>query len=174
MTEERFQTEPALWRSVARGAACGLAIGVVIELIGLAGDNHPSPVLALGIPVACVMLLQLVRASAAELPPPEPAAHQPSGTTPEYFVRLRQLERRLESASRDPSNFEWTIRPMLAQLAAERLQYKRGINVRHEPERAREVVGEQLWQIMISTPDTPIQLVSPTRLRELVQAISRI
>jgi hypothetical protein len=173
MTEDRFATEPALWRSVIRGAAVGLGVGIVIELIGLLSHSPPSPVLALGAPVASLALLQLVRAGVAETPPPEPIP-QSSGTTPEYFVRLRQLERRLDRASTDPSNFEWTLRPMLARLAAERLRYKHGIDVHREPTKAREVVGEQLWQILIVTPDTPIQPVSPAWLRELVQAISRI
>lgn len=173
MTGESFATEPALWRSVGRGAAVGLLIGLVIELIGTLSHAQPSPVLVIGTPVACLALLQLVRASVAEMPPSEPVT-APSASTPEYFVRLRQLERRLDRASRDPLNFEWTLQPMLAQLAAERLRYKHGINLHREPDQAREVVGEQLWQIMTTPPNTPTQRVNPHRLRELVEAISRI
>ncbi|MFL6164140.1 MAG: hypothetical protein ACJ74U_18210 [Jatrophihabitantaceae bacterium] len=173
MTEDRFGTEPALWRSVGRGAALGLAIGAALELICLLSHIPSSPVLILGMPVAGLALLQLVRSSISETPPPEPVT-QPIVIRPEYFVRLRQLERRLDSASRDPSNFDWVVRPMLAELAADRLKYKHGINFHREPAKAREVVGEQLWQIMITSPDTPIQPVSPARLRELVQAISHI
>lgn len=172
MTEERFVTEPRLWRSVGRGAALGLAIGIVIELIGLLVHAETSPVLLLGLPVAVLALLQLVRASVHEPPPPDQVT-EPSAVRPEYFMRLRQLERRLEGACSDPSKFEWSLRPLLAELAVERLSSKHGINFRHEPQTAREVVGEQLWQIM-TTSDTSSQPVRPAQLRELVQAISRI
>jgi hypothetical protein len=174
MTEDRFATEPALWRSVGRGAALGLAIGIAIELIALLGHSETAPVLVLGVPIAVLALLQLVRASITETPPPDPVTEpRPTVVRTEYFARLRQLERRLDSASTDPYKFEWSIRPMLAQLAAERLDHKHGISFHRESARAREVVGEQLWQIM-TTSDTPIQPVNPARLRELVQAISRI
>ena len=173
MTEDRFVTEPALWRSVGRGAIVGLAIGVVLELISLLGHTGGSPVLLVGMPVACVLLLQLVRAGTAELPMPD-QVDQPSAASSEYFVRLRQLERRLDRACQDPANFEWAVRPMLAQLAAERLQSKHGVSVGREPAHARELVGEQLWQIMTIAPNTPGPPVTPARLRELVQAIGRI
>jgi hypothetical protein len=172
MTEDRFVTEPALWRSVGRGAAVGLGIGIVLELIGLLIHAATSPVLLLGLPVAVCAMLQLVRASIHETPLPEPMTER-TAVRPEYFMRLRQLERRLEGACSDPSKFEWSLRPFLADLAAERLSSKHGINFQHEPAKAREVVGEQLWQIM-TTSDTQTQPVKPAQLRELVQAISLI
>lgn len=173
MTEDRFSTEPALWRSVGRGAALGLAAGIVIELIGLLLHAETAPVLVLGLPVAVLALLQLVRASIYETPPPDPVV-EPIAVRPEYFIRLRQLERRLDSATGDQAKFEWSLRPMLVQLATERLRHKHGITVEREPAKARAVMGEQLWQIMTTSPDTPSQPVSPARVRELVQAIGRI
>jgi hypothetical protein len=174
MTEDRFATEPALWRSVGRAAALGLGIGLVIELIAVLSHTATAPVLVLGAPVAVLALLQLVRASITEALPPDPGTEpRPTVVRTEYFSRLRQLERRLDSACTDPSKYEWSVRPMLAQLAAERLDHKHGISLHRDSARAREVVGEQLWQIM-TTSDTPSQPVSPARLRELVQAISRI
>ncbi len=173
MTGDQFVAEPALWRSVVRGAGCGLAIGAVLELVNVVGHISASAVVLIGMPVACLVLLQLFRASIAEPPPPPESFDQASTSTPEYFIRLRQLERRLDRACHDASNYEWSVRPMLVRLAAERLHAKHGVSVQREPEHARELVGEQLWQIM-TAPDTPSQPVNRTRLRELVQAISRI
>jgi hypothetical protein len=173
MTGEEFVTEPALWRSVARGAVLGLAIGGVLELINHFGDTQASVVPLIGMPVVCLVLLQVFRASIAEPPPPE-LADQSSASMPEYFLRLRQLERRLERACHDASDYEWTVRPMLAQLAAERLHFKHGVSVHRESARAREVLGEQLWQIMTIAPEGSDRPVTPSRLHELVQAISRI
>lgn len=173
MTDDRYVTEPALWRSVGGGAAIGLAIGAVLELISVFGNTGGSPVLLIGMPVVCLVLLQLVRAGIGETPPPDPVG-QPSQPRVEYFVRLRQLERRLDRACHDPSSFEWTVRPMLAQLAAERLQAKHGVSVHREPAHARELMGEPLWQIMTTAPVPPSQPIDQARLRELVQAISRI
>jgi hypothetical protein len=171
MTGE-FASEPALWRSVGRGAGCGLAIGGVLELINMLGHTGGSPVLLVGMPVVCLVLLQFVRAGVAETPLPDPV-RQPNESRSEYFLRLRQLERQLDRACADPANFEWTVRPMLARLAAERLHVKHGISVYRDPAHAREILGERLWQIMIP-PDAPSQPINPARLRELVQAIGRI
>jgi hypothetical protein len=173
MTSDEFVTEPALWRSVGKGALCGLAVGVALELINLFAHAGGSPVLLVGMPVACLVLLQLVRAGVPETPPPDPVPGA-SSVRSEYFARVRQLERRLDRACADPSNFEFLVQPMLVRLAAERLQAKHGISVYRHPAHAREIVGERLWQIMTTSPDTPSQPVNPARLRELVQAISRI
>jgi hypothetical protein len=174
MTADEFVAEPALWRSVGKAALCGLVIGVVLELINLFAHADGSPVLLVGMPVACLVLLQLVRAGAAEAPLLLDPATGSSPVRSEYFVRLRQLERRLDRACADPANFDWSVRPMLVQLAVERLQAKHGVSAYRDPARAREIVGERLWQIMTTSPDTPSQPVSPAWLRELVQAISRI
>ena len=173
MTTDEFVSEPALWRSVGKGALCGLAVGVALELINLFAHAHGSPVLLVGMPVACLVLLQLVRAGISEPPMPDPVT-EPSSVKSAYFTRLLQLERQLDRACADPANFDWTIRPMLVRLATERLQAKHGISVYRHPAHAREIMGERLWQIMTTSPDTPSQPVSPARLRELVQSISRI
>jgi len=173
MSTDEFVTEPALWRSVGKGALCGLAIGAALELINAFSHAGGSPVLLVGMPVACLVLLQLVRAGIAESQPPDPVT-APSSVNSKYFSRLRELERRLDRACADPANFDWVVRPMLVQLAAERLQAKHGISVYRHPAHAREIVGERLWQIMTTSPDTPSQPVDPVQLRNLVQAISRI
>jgi len=173
MTVDRYVSQPALWQSVGRGAALGLAVGVVLELISVFGHTGGSPVLLIGMPVACLVLLQLVRAGVGEPPPPEPIS-QAKPIRVEYFDRLRQLERRLDRACQDPSVFEWTVRPMLIQLAADRLQAKHGVSVHRNPAHARELLGESLWQIMTIAPEPTSRPVDQARLRELVNQISRI
>lgn len=172
MTEDRFVTEPALWRSVGRAAVVGLLVGAALEVLGLLTHTATSPVLLFGLPLAAVVLLQLVRVSITDLPPPD--RPQAAAGSPERFHQLRSLERKLDAASRDPATYDWSVRPMLAELSAERLYYRHGIRIENEPERARKIMGEQLWQILTTSPGTPIPPATPARLRELVQAISRI
>ncbi|HTZ45395.1 MAG TPA: hypothetical protein VMB79_16160 [Jatrophihabitans sp.] len=170
MTGSHFVTEPALWRSVGRAALAGLLVGGALEAIGLLAHVATSPVLLFGMSVAGLVLLQLVRVSVTDLPPPEPVRVPPAGT-PERFHQLRALERRLDAACRDPANYDWSLRPMLVQLTADRLAHRHGIRIEDEPARARELLGEQPWQLLTTPPSRP---VSRARLHELVQAISRL
>src|SRR6185437_3606273 len=108
VSTDEFVTEPALWRSVGKGALCGLAVGVALELINLFAHAGGSPVLLVGMPVACLVLLQLVRAGVPETAPPDPVPGA-SSVRSEYFARVRQLERRLDRACAGPSNFEFLV-----------------------------------------------------------------
>jgi len=171
--DEGFRTEPLLWRSVGKAAVLGLVIGALAMLIAHLSDTPAAPVLVVGLPPLALMLLQLVRVSIVELPPRE-RAPVPIVPVAEYFVRLRHLERRLERASKDVADFDWNLRPLLARLAAERLEHRHGIRIRTEPEKARQIVGEQLWQILTTSPQAMVGPTGPDRVRELVAAISRI
>jgi hypothetical protein len=122
------------------------------------------------------VIVQLVRIGIADVLPPMVVTEPESGT-PEYFVRLRQLERRLELATRDSADFDWSLRPMLAQLAADRLNHRHGILFMTQPVRAREIVGEELWEIMRPPENqtgTPTRPISRQRVDELVSQIERI
>jgi len=173
MSDEQFRTEPLLWRSVGKAAALGLAIGGLGLLVARLSDTQAAPVLVIGLPPLALMLLQLVRVSIVDLPPPQ-RAPVPIVPVTEYFIRLRHLERRLERASKDVTDFDWNLRPLLARLAVERLEHRHGVRIRTEPDKARQIVGEQLWQILTTSPQAMVGPTGPDRVRELVAAISRI
>ena len=168
-----FTINRAMWKFVGRGLLLGAAVGIVFTFVDVKFRLNQPVVLALGAPIVIGTLIQLVRLGVADTPPPL-RTPPPPAAVPEYFMRLRQLERRLEVAADDPADYEWSIRPMLAQLAADRLVYRHGIRYQTQPDRARQIVGEQLWEIMTPPLQAPIRSVDRARLTDLVSQIERI
>ena len=170
----RFAAHRPTWRAVALGAGAGLALGLLVILLGALFHRSPPIIPTVGLPAAIGALLQLVRATQHEMLPPEQLPAGVATRTASYALRLRQLERRLQAASLDGAKFDWGLRPLLAQLAAERLRYRHGITIRREPETARAMLGEQLWQMINGRSDEPSPPLSRQQLTTLIQAIEAL
>lgn len=83
------------------------------------------------------------------VPPPEPA---PAIVRPEPaddgLLLLTTLESRLSWGAADPYRFRERVRPELVALASDLLRTRRGVDLRSQPEQARHLLGEPLWQLM--------------------------
>jgi hypothetical protein len=170
----RFAAHRPIWRAAALGAAFGVALGLLSVLVG--GLLHHGPPISptVGVPTAVGALLQLVRATQHQMQLPEPTPVGLEARTASYALRLRQLERRLQAASVDGAKFDWGLRPMLSQLAAERLRHRHAITIRREPETARAMLGEQLWQMIDGQSDQPSRPLSRQQLTALIEAIEAL
>jgi hypothetical protein len=169
-----YTVDRAVWRSVALGAALGLGVGAILSWLGVVLHRGPAVALTLALPASCGALLMLVRSTFHEMQPLEQRDSGPVVRTAGYSVRLRQLERRLQAASVDGAKFDWSLRPLLAQVAAERLRHRHAITIRREPEAARAMLGEQLWQMISMQPDQPSPALSRRQLTALVEAIEAL
>ncbi|HEY6748506.1 MAG TPA: hypothetical protein VI357_22660 [Mycobacteriales bacterium] len=100
-------------------------------------------------------------------PPPEP---DPVVIRPEPpddgLLRLSTLESRLSWGAADPHRFRERVRPELVALAADLLHIRRGVDLRSQPDEARHILGEPLWQLMTGSLDR-----SPSRA-ELSRAVA--
>jgi hypothetical protein len=106
------------------------------------------------------------------IPPPEPLpVLPPEETRDEGLLLLTSLESRLSWGGNDPDRFRERVRPELVTLAGDLLRTRRGVDLRTEPDRARSILGEPLWQLITRTPTR-----SPSRaeLSRLVDALERI
>jgi hypothetical protein len=160
-----------LWFRLALAAVIGLAGGLAVLLAGTLAQGWLRPELCLGIGLAAAVLVQLVRETAADAEPREPAPQQSTADRSEYLARLRQLERRLEAASRDGSKYDRNVRPLLARLVADRLRQKYGIDPGRQPERAREVLPDQLWSLLVPPPEPGSPPPTQAQLSALVDSI---
>jgi hypothetical protein len=127
-------------------------------------------------PALCVVVGLAVglswRLARQVLPPPEPLAEPPPGDPrDEGLLLLTSLETRLSWGGTDPDRFRHRVRPELIALAADLLRTRRGVDLRTEPDQARRILGEPLWQLITRTPTR-----SPSRaeLSRLVDALERI
>jgi len=168
-----YRTDRRLWRFAGKGALFGLIVGAVLSALDTAAELYQPVLLLLIAPTLVAITIQLVRYGVADVPPPVPVP-VPAETSADYFAGLRHLERRLEAGSKDPVEFEWSIRPVLAELAIARLGLRHDCRIHAEPDRAREIVGEELWEIMTVSPDRPIRSMSRDRLLRLVSLIAAL
>ena len=169
----KARAERPIWQVFAGSAALGVAIGL-LAVWGRSLLEITAPAeLVIAVPTAIVLLAQLIRVSVADLPPAQYDPGAVPGGERVYFSELRRLERRLDTASRDGDSYDRSVRPELAQLALDRLRWRHGVTPRANPLRAREILGETLWQLLTDPPDSTAPMTR-TRLDDVVAAIERI
>jgi len=74
------------------------------------------------------------------------------GGTDSLRTAVRRWEHRLEWSQSDTERFSRNVLPVLAELTDERLRLRHGITRASDPRRARELLGDQLWQALESPP----------------------
>jgi hypothetical protein len=61
---------------------------------------------------------------------------------------VQRWESRFGWTERDPSRYKSAVQPRLYELVDERLRQRHGITMRSDPDRARALIGEQLWTFL--------------------------
>ncbi|ADB30527.1 hypothetical protein Kfla_1426 [Kribbella flavida DSM 17836] len=84
------------------------------------------------------------------------------------WVQEASRERRTGEGS---LTFERRIRPLLLELTTDRLVHRHGIDPALEPERAKALVGDQLWQLITGTES---RTASYAELEQAVQTIEKL
>jgi hypothetical protein len=158
--EQPVQTGPkqrsrSLWvlRNLLLVAA---ATVVTVAALRLAGVG----VSVLLVVTAFIALRLLMLAVAEVAPPPTPKAGSRRrnvaddeglyhwGGTDSLRSAVRRWEQRLEWSQSDPAAFSRNVLPVFAELTDERLRLRHGITRASDPRRARELLGEPLWQLL--------------------------
>jgi hypothetical protein len=81
---------------------------------------------------------------------------------------LRRVERLIDNGFRDTDRFNLRVRPWLLELAEQRLRHRSAVDLQHDPDTARTLLGESLWQLTQQPAAT-----APTR-PELADWIARL
>jgi hypothetical protein len=154
--------EPVLALLAAAVAGGALWVGAFVV------DYRAEPVVCVVFGLAVGLTWRLAR---LVVPPPEPPHEPPADEErDEGLLLLTSLESRL-SWSTDPDRFRDRVRPLLVTLATDLLRTRRGVDPRTDPDRARSILGEPLWQLMTRAPERSL---SRTDLSRLVDALERI
>ena len=143
--------------------------GAALWAASYAANFRAAPALCAVVGLAVGLSWRLAR---QVVPPPEPLpVTAPYESRDEGLLPLTSLESRLSWGATDPDRFRDRVRPELITLAGDLLRTRRGIDLRTEPDRARSILGEPLWQLITRTPTR-----SPSRaeLSRLVDALERI
>lgn len=161
----------AVVKEIAAVAIGGAAAGGLVWLVFLLGSYQARADLWVVTGLVAAAGWRLVRTT---VPPPEPVADRPPPREQvgDGFHELASLEHRLSWGSVDADRFGRRVRPLLVGLAVERLRSRRGVDPESQPDQARRIVGESLWELMTGPP--PTRSPSRAELSLLVDDLERI
>jgi hypothetical protein len=155
-----------------------ITVATVVTVAGLRSRGISVSVLLI---VAAFVALRLLMLAVSEVaPPPLPRRAARHGEedgdyrwagTDTLRVAVRRWEQRLDWSQQDPERFSRNVLPVFAELTDERLRLKHGITRASDPRRARELLGEPLWEFL----DDPGRRALKARdLSTYVEALEKI
>ena len=161
----------ALRAAVLAAVVSAGASGLVYLALTLALYRIPFPQLwALAFALLLVPWMLHVLRGPPDHPDPyrDPVAAE-LGTPP--FTQVERWRRRLEATSGDTEWFTRVVRARLVTLVGQRLRLRHGVRLADEPARAREILGEPLYEFLTEPlPRTP----TPPELDRLITRMEEI
>jgi hypothetical protein len=158
-----------------------LAIALGVLLLVLPGRReliaHVFALIA-----AALVLLGLLRALQASLPPARPspfdAALRRSRRRQTQVPDLAQLEREVTLVLMTSFDVHFRFRPTLRSMARELLASRRGLDLDRDRDAARRVLGEEAWEVVRPDREPPLDRFGPgldlPTLRAAVSALEAI
>ncbi|AVT31400.1 MULTISPECIES: hypothetical protein [unclassified Plantactinospora] len=161
-------------------AAAGLAAAVVLGL-RMVGVGVSAVAVFAGF-LALLLLRRLTRALAPPPPPVQVRLRRPAEGGEEdgsydWTVRdalgssVNRWETKLTWSQGEPERFSRAVLPVLAELVDELLRQRHGVTRATDPERARALLGEPLWNF-IDTP--PKRTPAPRDLAAIVAQLEKL
>ena len=134
------------------GAAVLLATTILLVLVVLVPSRRSLFIGIYELVLAAIAIGTLVRSfrmfepqawmrSPFERDPEKPEQPQP-------IAELDRIDRLVVLGAANEFDLHYRLRPVLRQVAVERLHGLRGIDLDHDPERARPVLGDELWELV--------------------------
>jgi hypothetical protein len=128
--------------------------------------------------IAAAAVYPLARALGASAPPPEP---EPTVGRRRSLRRLPELERTERAVLLSAStafDAHYRLRPILREIAAQRLATRRGLSLDHDVDASRLVVGEPAWELVRPDREPPHVRHGPgvgaAELSKVVSSLERI
>jgi hypothetical protein len=143
---------PAGW--ILRNVAL-VAVATLVTVAGLRSRGISVSVLLIVAAFVALRLLMLAVSEVAPPPPPRPSARRGEeegdyrwAGTDTLRAAVRRWEQQLDWSQHEPDRFSRNVLPVFAELTDERLRLKHGITRASDPRRARELLGEPLWEFL--------------------------
>jgi len=152
----------------------GPALGTVVWFLLRLGSISSRPGYLVGVAVVALTVVELLRSARAPVVPAVASVDNPAGQDRRGVAELVTLEHRLAWGSVDAERFESRVRPLLVQVATERLRLRHGIDHTSHPDRARSIVGDHLWELMTRPVDPSRVAPGRRELRRIVDRIEKI
>ena len=125
--------------------------------------------------LAGVLLLAFVQATREAAPPDPHAAFTRAlsrrGRTRERLTELTRQEREVALSMDAAFDLHVRLRPTLRLIAAHRLSTRRNVDLDRQPERARELLGDGVWELVRADRPPPDDRFARGIPREELRAI---
>jgi hypothetical protein len=150
----------------------GVAGGVVAYVMNHVGENV-NPVYAVCLAIAAAAVVVLVFAVRSTVDPiPEVGVSELPEPAP--FRELVSLEERMSWGAVDRQRFDERVRPHLLRIGTERLRQRHGVRLADAPERARTLMGEELYRFLTAQPDPDGKPVGRRELETVVRQMEAL
>ena len=163
-------------RLTVRLSILALAATVALVLILDLGARRRGLVVAVYLDVLCALvLIWLAEAVRSALPQGRElnrAAAAPRPGKPPRPMQLEWLERLVGDARSAGFEVPAQFRPVIRNIAATALWRRHSVVLERDPDRARELVGERVWQVI--RPDDPVTELPRGGFRALVAELEAI
>jgi hypothetical protein len=153
-----------LVRQLALASATGLVVSAILYVILATGQLH-APYWQLWLVITGLVLVQWTGRRLREPRSAPPAAPDPAlaaaDSAARPYAQVDRWERRLSVTSEDPEWYARVVRDRLVTLVAERLRQRHGVRMTTEPDRARVILGDELYEFLtapVSQPPGPAGL----------------
>jgi hypothetical protein len=157
----------------AAGLAVAGAVPLVIAVLLLPGDRpHTLDIYLLYLGAVLLFVLARMTTGAGGRRKPIPAKkEQPSTRLPE----LVRIEREVVLATGSGFDRQMRVGPLMRDIARHRLWTRRGIDLDEQPERSRELLGDDVWGLLRSgRPEPNLRYTPGADVSELRQILERI
>jgi hypothetical protein len=152
------------------GVAVGSALALVAVLSATGHPLRPSWFVAVALASAAISLAwRELGSRVIESRWPQREDEAPRWRTTESRVQF--VSTWIQESTRSPDVYRHRIRPVLATIVASRLRHGHGIDLDFEPDAARAVTGEWLWEMVTGKQDRVMTYGELTRLVDEVEGL---
>ncbi len=138
-----------------------IALGIVV--IAAPGRRELAVHLFL-LAVLAIALVASLAATKVAIPPHRSSfelAFQPSASVPSHPASLLKVEREVAMARETAFDVHFRLRPLLRPIAGGLLLARLGIDIDRAPERARESIGAETWDLLRPDRSAPADRAAP-------------
>lgn len=152
----------------------GVAVGCALVVVGvLSATGHPlrpAWFVAVALTAAAISLAWRemgLRVTETRWPQREDEIPTPRGSE----SRVQFVSTWVQEATRNREVYQRRLRPLLVTVVASRLRHAHGIDMDFEPDAARAVTGEWLWELVTGLQDKVLTYDELTRLVDEVEGL---
>jgi hypothetical protein len=154
LLHKTFTGAGSIWRLLWLPVVLSGALYAVLRLLGRTVAYWQLWLLALAV-VLATYLVRAARGITEDDLAEAPAADRVY-IKDRPFAEVNRWEERLTWGEADAERFQRTVQRRIAELIAERLRLRHGVVLAHEPARAKDIIGAELFQLATVAVTAPL------------------